>query len=563
MKRYIPLFFLCCFLIFNVSAQDAPAWEILSLINADRQVRGVPALAMNTELVAAAQRHSNDLATNDFLSHVGSDGSEFWQRITDSGYPMTSGAENVLFRWDASGAGAFQQWKESAPHYDNMMNNAYQEMGAAYSVAASGKYYFTLVLASRSNFVPPTATPLQLPSATPEPIVAVSSTPQPTVIFQPTENIPVATNPPTITPIVAILTPSITPILPTAPMPSTATPIPFISYLQPNEVYQRLFRFPQPLPPLLMTHLPPTPTMLPTPTIMPTWTPIPITPTTIPIYDIRLIYDWNSFLLKNTSGRPLFIEGLSFVSASGEFNGERWNNGYLTASLGSFPADDCLQVWDLNTNFIDVPSVCDNRHAWATVNDQGTFWRDVEYFDVYRYGERVTTCMVSQGYCDFYLTDRLPVPSYAQPTATFAPSNNSGNSGNQSGAGNQSTGLYDITLLYSSESFSIINTSGANLDLTGLGFASSNGIMNIGEWDTEYLSRPLWDFPSGDCLQAWSVYLDGQPSKPAQCNWRHGYLTVGDTRQFWLNADVFTASRNGTVLATCNISAGVCTFDLP
>ncbi|RMG69957.1 MAG: CAP domain-containing protein [Chloroflexi bacterium] len=551
MKRYTIFFFLSFLLLINTSAQDAPAWEILGAINAERQAQGIQPLAMNMQLVAAAQRHSDDLASNDFLSHVGSDGSEFWQRITEAGYPMTTGAENVLFRWDASGVGAFQQWRDSPPHYANMMNPAYQEMGAAYSLSASGKYYFTLVLASRSNFSAPTNTPVSL--------VIPTETSSPTINFQPT-NTPISIVPThTATPFI-VATSTFPTILPTVPIPATATTPPFVSFLQASEVYQRIFRFPQTLPPPLITIIPPTPTMPPPP---PTWTPIPVTPTAVLTYDLRLIYDWNSFILKNTSGRPLFLEGLSFISASGRFDSERWDNGYLTAPLSAFPADDCLQIWDINTDFIEVPSVCDSRHAWATVNNQTTFWRNVEYFDVYRYGERVTTCLIAQGYCDFNLTDRLPVPDFASPTAMVAADNSTQTGQNQNTTPDQVDSTTDITLIYSSESFALINTSGQNLDLTGLGFASANGIMNISEWDTEFLTRPLWDFPSGDCLQVWSVYLDGQLAKPAQCNWRHAYLTVGEPRQFWMNTDVFTVSRGGAVLATCYVNTGICTFDLP
>ena len=143
----------------TMQGQDAQAWGILSLVNDARASQGVPALAMNSRLVAAAQLHSDDMASGEFMSHTGSDGSRFWERMADAGYIMTSGAENVLYRWDLSTGGAFQQWRDSPPHNTNMMNGTYQEVGIAWARSASGKYYYTMVLGARADFVPPTAVP--------------------------------------------------------------------------------------------------------------------------------------------------------------------------------------------------------------------------------------------------------------------------------------------------------------------------------------------------------------------------------------------------------------------
>ena len=69
--------------------------QILNLVNQARaagQVCGtealpaVPALTLNAQLNQAAQRHSDDMATNNIFSHTGSDGSSFGQRIADTGY---------------------------------------------------------------------------------------------------------------------------------------------------------------------------------------------------------------------------------------------------------------------------------------------------------------------------------------------------------------------------------------------------------------------------------------------------------------------------------------------
>jgi uncharacterized protein YkwD len=60
--------------------------QALVLINQEREKVGVPSLALSEELANAARRHSHDMATNSFLSHFGSDGSDPDTRIKDAGY---------------------------------------------------------------------------------------------------------------------------------------------------------------------------------------------------------------------------------------------------------------------------------------------------------------------------------------------------------------------------------------------------------------------------------------------------------------------------------------------
>jgi hypothetical protein len=516
------------FLLFAVSvnaAQTDAAWQVLGLLNAAREEQQLDPLAMNPQLLAAAQRHSDDMAQADLLTHTGTDGTEFWDRIADAGYEMTVGAENVLYRFNLDGAGAFEQWKQSPPHNANMMNPVYQEVGIAVVYApVSGRYYFTMVLASREDFVPPTLTPVSS--------VTTTST---------------ATNTPT--------------------LPPTITPRPSVPTFTPQSI---------------ITFTPaPTNTVIPTqpPTLTPsaTWltsTPFPTiarpssTPTPAPDYEVRLTFDSRMFTLQNVADRPLYLEGMTFVSANGEFDWLRWNTEYTTASLASFPADDCVQIWSINvTSPYAKPADCESRHAWATVNDAGLFWLGVETFDVYIWGERVTRCWVEDGECGFRRDDRLleqvaptAEPQVQAPVPTQAPSTNQ-----NSDSGNPAPPVSadDITLLYSPDSFTIINTSGAELNMAGVNFSSLNGQMSISEWDNGFLSRPLGAFPTGDCLQAWPISLSEYPAKVSSCNYRHAYLRVGDIRQFWRDADVFSVSRSGQVIATCRIPVGQCSFDLP
>ncbi len=551
---------------------QAQADTILSLVNAERSRVGVLPLVSSEQLRLAAQRHSEDMAAGDFLSHTGSDGSEFWQRIAATGYNMMTGAENVLYRWDADASGAFEQWRNSPGHYNNMVNGAYAEVGIAFALAPSGRYYFTMLLASRPDFSAPAPTnvpPTQMPASPPvEPTIVASIVPgspsqtaQPTgipsLVLQPqSTNVPIQQ--PSSIPLTATLIQpplmSQTPLPTVMPMASTVAPTLVVdlppasdrgradesnrtSFVQwsfdvaVEAVYRMRAKIAEDQPAFGAIEIP---------------------------VEVRLIIDGNSFSLINISGGALFLDGLTFASTSGEMSIDSWRTEYLSADLEVFPRRGCLQAWTLNTGeVLDPPADCQSRYAWIAVGSQYAFWRGVETFTVLRYGEPVTVCSTYFQVCDFSLDQRITLNDLPDNNVTDIPTLNAVTRP-------RTTGQSDIMLLYSSDSsFTLINVSGASLNLRGLGFSGPGGNLPIGAWDIDALSRPLDAFPRLGCLQAWSLGQESPQSPPDQCAIRHAWIAVNDTQAFWKNADVFTVSYNGSVVTTCRVSAGQCDFDLP
>ncbi|MDX1991460.1 MAG: CAP domain-containing protein [bacterium] len=526
----------------TTTSQGDVTTQLLNLLNAERQALGIPPLTANAALIAAAQRHSQDMAANNFLEHVGSDGSQFWQRVSDAGYNMTAGAENVLSRSDADIASAYNQWRESPGHFTNMVNPVYQEIGVAFAQSTTGTVYFTMVLAARADFVTSTTTPA-----------------------------PTNTNPPTSTPLPPTVTSPAPTLLPTNTIPPTVAVTPAsttstsgLKLLDLTGLVVRSFlvQLLQTLDTPQVAVLPsptPAPTTTPTLTPFPTITPVLATPTPIPSFEVRLIYDYTSFTLLNASGRTLYLNGLTFEGMTSTLSIERWQNDFLSAPLEAFPAGGCLQTWDFDTvEILSPPPDCRTRHSWIGIPAEQVFWREGDIFTVYQDGEAVTVCTIRLGECGFNLSDRLP--AFTQATPPSVP------------AATQSamivptavpTGAADVQLLYSPQAFTLLNTSDGNLNLAGLSFASSSGSLVISAWETDFLSRPLADFPPADCLQAFPISEQDYPPKPAQCDTRHSWIVVNATGGFWLNTESFTVNWNGTALTTCSISAGVCNLDLP
>jgi hypothetical protein len=512
----------------HVHGQTDPVGELLVLINAERAAAGAEPLYLNERLTAAAQRHSNDMASGEFLSHVGSDGSQFWERTEDAGYVLTIGAQNVLVREDSDAMAAFEQWRSSAANFANMVNPDFREAGLAIAYAPSGDVYFTLLVATRVDFAPPTLTP----TTTPTP--ALTLTPPPTATLAPSPT---------------VFVPSQTPLPTLTPTP-TRTVDPTLAVVRQDVVRRvlsdsiaRAIRWM-----MESTPLSPTPTFTLPPTLVPTLIP---TATPEPVFDVTLIFTRESFSIINTSGAAIWLEGLSFSSDTASLAIERWQTQFLSASLTNFPRGDCVQAWDTNVGAVlPFPPECRSRHGWIAINPADAFWRDVTEFVVYRYGEPVATCFAGRGRCQFNLTDRLPVdsppPQPGQNPPVGVP-----------------VGPADIQLIYTADSFALVNTAGESVDLTGLGFASGAGIVSIREWDNGFLSAPLDAFPAGDCLQAWPLELPEWPPRPDSCRTRHAWIGVNYTQTFWIDVDFFTVSREGVVLATCSVSAGMCDVDLP
>lgn len=195
-------------------AQDPVAWQVLDLVNQARAGAGIGPLAMNSVLVAAAQRHSDDMAANGFLGHSGSDGSTAGDRISAAGYAWSAVGENAAQVWAVDGVQVFNLWMGSDGHRANLLNPAFVEMGLAYAVGDGGAVYFTLTLGARPGAVPPppqppppTAVP---PTATAVPLIA--TLPPPTVVLPAHSPTEAPTNPPT-----ALPTPEPTALPPAAP----------------------------------------------------------------------------------------------------------------------------------------------------------------------------------------------------------------------------------------------------------------------------------------------------------------------------------------------------------
>ncbi|MCX2949366.1 CAP domain-containing protein [Lentzea sp. NEAU-D7] len=114
--------------------------DVIALTNAERAKAGCPALRSNAALNTAAQRHSADMATNNFMSHTGSDGSTVVTRIERAGYTRwTRAAENVA-AGHSTAADVVRGWMNSSGHRANILNCALRDIGVGHQYRPGTRY---------------------------------------------------------------------------------------------------------------------------------------------------------------------------------------------------------------------------------------------------------------------------------------------------------------------------------------------------------------------------------------------------------------------------------------
>lgn len=114
--------------------------DMLAAVNAHRRAgascgtRGsFPAtteLVWNANLAQAAAGHSEDMVTQNFFSHTGSNGSSVGDRATAAGYLWRSVGENIA-AGQPDVTAVVDAWMKSEGHCANLMNASYRDLGAA------------------------------------------------------------------------------------------------------------------------------------------------------------------------------------------------------------------------------------------------------------------------------------------------------------------------------------------------------------------------------------------------------------------------------------------------
>jgi uncharacterized protein YkwD len=140
-----------------VRAQADLAAELLARINTLRVQSGLLPLAASSQLTAAAQRLSRDMAVTGSVDHTASDGSTMDARIRASGFGYWRGfgiwAENIYGGSAATLDDAWTFWTTSQVHRANLLSPRYREIGLAVTTSEKGTF-FAIDFGSQPNTLP-------------------------------------------------------------------------------------------------------------------------------------------------------------------------------------------------------------------------------------------------------------------------------------------------------------------------------------------------------------------------------------------------------------------------
>lgn len=145
MARIIRFIFLVLFLVLCLSDCDKPTKEdfILEILREVNEIRltgcfcgedsmpPVHPLLWDDALDMAAQRHVSDMSQNNFLDHIGTDGSTPYQRAAEAGFEGAFIGENIA-RGYLTIHDVMNQWISSPSHCRTIMDDHYYFIAVAY-----------------------------------------------------------------------------------------------------------------------------------------------------------------------------------------------------------------------------------------------------------------------------------------------------------------------------------------------------------------------------------------------------------------------------------------------
>ncbi|WP_448562972.1 CAP domain-containing protein [Trichothermofontia sp.] len=134
--------------------------QVIALTNQERAKLGLRPLVPDSRLINAAEAHSEDMALNDYFSHISLNGADEDSRAAAFGFPGGVG-ENIGVGY-VSPADVVAGWMDSPGHRANILNPNYQSIGIGYFFLANDtgnvnyKHYWVqkFGLAPGNNVIP-------------------------------------------------------------------------------------------------------------------------------------------------------------------------------------------------------------------------------------------------------------------------------------------------------------------------------------------------------------------------------------------------------------------------
>ncbi len=104
--------------------------QLLQLTNKERQQYGFPPLALNNELISAAEKKGENMFKENYWAHNAPDGTTPWVFIKNAGYDYSYAGENLARGFDSTES-IMNAWMASPGHRENILSPNYKDVGFA------------------------------------------------------------------------------------------------------------------------------------------------------------------------------------------------------------------------------------------------------------------------------------------------------------------------------------------------------------------------------------------------------------------------------------------------
>ena len=133
--------------VYRIRAADENAikFRMLDSVNALRGAAGVPTLAFNAQLNAAAATHARDMSVQNRPWHFGSDGSSPLDRVARSGYEGSFLGENISETYENENE-TLAAWMDDPDTRSVILDPRARAVGFDWFQEDSGKIWWTLVV---------------------------------------------------------------------------------------------------------------------------------------------------------------------------------------------------------------------------------------------------------------------------------------------------------------------------------------------------------------------------------------------------------------------------------
>jgi uncharacterized protein YkwD len=135
----------------SASASIADEVRVVELVNEQRAAHGLPPMAINDTLGAAAQGYAEYMAGANFFAHKGLDGSTLVSRAEAAGYRAWSFLGENLAAGQPTPERVVDAWMKSPTHRANVLSSEGVEIGIGKAHNANSKYrvYWTMEIGTR------------------------------------------------------------------------------------------------------------------------------------------------------------------------------------------------------------------------------------------------------------------------------------------------------------------------------------------------------------------------------------------------------------------------------